>query len=178
MVINLSSFFIELSSPIRTCLLTFNMMCHFSEMMFLSWYLPRNVENIPSITHFLTHSLVTTYITLICCNVLQKMEYFTTPMPGWIDTIIQRVMALPVKKLFIISDMDSKRRTISNAKSLSEFEYDEMINRNGKWIQFVVLIDRVIFLIVCLCYLIFFIAYVPIRNDEEFLIDDVFIEDY
>lgn len=164
MTLNLVSFMFNLTYNLRVILVIFNEAIHFAFLQQISWYIPSNGNELPSITQFFVLSTIITSVMIIEIFLLRQMRQWSYLNGTCIDAIIQLIQSIPrVGGFFTVNIEEMNTCMIDNEKMIgrklsNNFDVE---NNCRESIELTHVLDRITAIIVTVTYIVKFFVLIP-----------------
>lgn len=170
--INLFSLWLDLRCEDRIRLLSLNFIIHVLNNQHIFWSVPYNGDIIPDIVVFFRDSLNITAVILLGTAMIRGMARFESLPPLWIESTNSFLVNNPVGLYFSVGSLEEKMyATEEDGQTLVESNGNEPVAKcngvtkeNLKWRQFAKILDRLLFAVCLIGYIILFALYIPAEN--------------
>ncbi|XP_046399069.1 acetylcholine receptor subunit alpha-type acr-16-like [Ischnura elegans] len=174
-LLTLSTFWLDPKAPERLAVCSVSVLCHCLYLQYLGAKLPSNGDITPLIVLFFRDSLVLTGAALILSVILLRLSLptstpSTTPRnPTWYSKLFDVIQNQRIQLILCLGQLNSKSAVvrgdgatlIDNGKESNEEDQGVF----GERAMFLVVIDRLAFLIFALTYFVFLIALIPTNQN-------------
>lgn len=161
--INLIALWLEPGCSERLFLYGLNILTNIFFIQQISWYVPSNGEQCPNVVLFFRDTLVITTILLLNTVIARAISRYQTPAPIWIDTTTTLITTNIVGGFFVSKNLNENildPEATEDDASLVETKSTQS-KFNATWRAFAKIIDRILFVIFLIVYIIMLLTLIP-----------------
>lgn len=167
-IVNLCLFWMNIDGYERFVLAGLNMFCHFLYLEQVFWYLPYNGDSVPTVLLFFRDSLFITAI-LLCETTFLKLINRNIEKPApWIEfTTTLFTSKLIYGDVIFAIKINSDKQDPEQDSALLVTDLKSFSKDNIAWRTFSNILDKLMFVIIVITYIIMYVALLPENYDDN-----------